>query len=234
MRSVTAPQWNDKGPYKEPTDGDNARVPRLEVDNSDTYLDKDGAGNMTFRDTNTGEVTLADLLAGGVTDHGALTGLEDNDHPQYELAANDAAAAVTAMGEKGNDNPLNHDRYTDEEAVAAIADCATVTTGTFSLLNNTDEQDVIVVAAATQAVDIELDMSNLTQVNTVREYTKVDGANYRQIAAKTFPTDFDSGTKAILLSFTQKDSLYKVTLKASVAEGAARDIPWRQMVRRPI
>lgn len=34
---------------------------------------------------------------GGVTDHGALTGLEDNDHPQYELAANDAADAVAAV-----------------------------------------------------------------------------------------------------------------------------------------
>ena len=65
MRSVTAPQWNDKGPYKEPTDGDNARVPRLEVDNADTYLDKDTSGNMTFRDAVTGQVTLADLLAGG-------------------------------------------------------------------------------------------------------------------------------------------------------------------------
>jgi hypothetical protein len=125
------------------------------------------------------------------------------------------------------------DLGTDIAAIIAAMG-GTVTTGTFSLLNNTDEQDVIVVAAATQAVDIELDMSNLTQVNTVREYTKVDGANYRQIAAKTFPTDFDSGTKAVLLSFTQKDSLYKVTLKASVAEGSAKDVPWRQMVRRPI
>jgi hypothetical protein len=65
MKIVVAPQWNDKGTYKEPTDGDNARVPRLEVDNADTYLDKDGAGNMTFKDVVTGEVTLADLLAGG-------------------------------------------------------------------------------------------------------------------------------------------------------------------------
>jgi len=30
--------------------------------------------------------------SGGVTDHGALTGLGDNDHPQYEIAANKGAA----------------------------------------------------------------------------------------------------------------------------------------------
>jgi hypothetical protein len=35
------------------------------------------------------------------------------------LASADAAAAVAAMGDKGDSNPLNHDRYTDAEALAA-------------------------------------------------------------------------------------------------------------------
>ncbi|MDP2872771.1 MAG: hypothetical protein Q8P31_09570, partial [Bacillota bacterium] len=79
----------------------------------------------------------------------------------------------------------------------------------FSLVNNVAEQDAIIVAAATQLVDIELDMINLTQVNTVREYVQVDGANYRQISAKVFPTDFDALTKCVALSFPQKGQLYK-------------------------
>lgn len=107
----------------------------------------------------------------------------------------------------------------------------TVTTGTFSLVNNTLEQDCLVIAAATQLIDIELDMNNLTQTNTVREYVQVDGVNYRQISAKVFPTNFDTGTKCVVLSFPQKNSLYKITLQASVLEGIARDVAYRYIRR---
>jgi hypothetical protein len=107
----------------------------------------------------------------------------------------------------------------------------TPSTGTFSLVNNVNEQDARVVAAATQLVDIELDMVNTTQLNTVRIYSQVDGANYRQIQARVFPTDFDTSTKMVTISHPQKNALFKVTLQASVLEGVARDIPWRQMVR---
>jgi hypothetical protein len=101
----------------------------------------------------------------------------------------------------------------------------------FSLVNNLLEQDAVIIAAATQLVDIELDLNTLTQINTIREYVKVDAANYRQISAKTFPADFDTGTKAITLSFPQKGQLYKVTMQASGVEGAARDVPFRILTR---
>ena len=107
-----------------------------------------------------------------------------------------------------------------------------VTSGTFSLPNDVNEHDAIIVAATIQLVDIELDMSNLSQINTVREHVQTDGVNYRQISGKAFPTNFDPGTKSVILSFAQKNSLYKVTLQASVVEGAAKDVKWRQMVRR--
>lgn len=106
-----------------------------------------------------------------------------------------------------------------------------VTTGTFSLVNNVNEQDALVIAAGTRLVDIELDMINLTQTNTVREYVQVDGATYRQISAKVFPTDFDTNTKAVIISFVQKNSLYKITLQASVLEGVARNVPYRYITR---
>ena len=107
----------------------------------------------------------------------------------------------------------------------------TVTTGTFSLLNNIVEQDCLIFAAATQLVDVELDMFNLAQTNTVREYVQVDGVNYRQISAKVFPTVFDNGTKSVIISFVQKNSLYKITLQASVLEGVAKNVPYRYTVR---
>jgi hypothetical protein len=106
------------------------------------------------------------------------------------------------------------------------------TTGSpYSQPNDLVENDAIIVAAGTQLIDIELDMNNLTQANTVREYVQVDGANYRMISAKVFPTDFDAGTKAVLVSFPQKGQLYKITMQSSVLEGAARNVPYRIMTR---
>jgi hypothetical protein len=42
-----------------------ARVPRLELDDDATYLDKDASDNLTLTDVVTGTKTLADLAAGG-------------------------------------------------------------------------------------------------------------------------------------------------------------------------
>jgi hypothetical protein len=106
-----------------------------------------------------------------------------------------------------------------------------VTPGTYSLPSGLVEQDALLFAAAYRQLDIELDMDALAQNTTVREYVQTDGANYRQISAKVFPTNFDTGTKAVILSFVQKNSAYKVTLQSAVAEGVPRDIPYRYMVR---
>jgi len=62
---IPSPQWLDKGTYKEPLDGDNIRVPRLEVDDATTFIDKDASNNMTFEDAVTGSKTLAELATGG-------------------------------------------------------------------------------------------------------------------------------------------------------------------------
>lgn len=52
----------------------------------------------------------------GVTDHGLLTGLADNDHPQYRLVTGDADIAVTATG-------------SDQSGAYAITKRLTVVTG---------------------------------------------------------------------------------------------------------
>jgi len=65
VNSSPNPQWSDQGTYKEPIDGDNIRVPRLEVDNATTYIDKDGSNNLTFTDAVTGTKTLSELAAAG-------------------------------------------------------------------------------------------------------------------------------------------------------------------------
>jgi hypothetical protein len=107
----------------------------------------------------------------------------------------------------------------------------TVATGTYSLPNDTNEHDALTFGAATQLVDIELDMNNLAQNNTVREYAQVNGSNYRQVSAKVFPTDFDTNTKAVIITFVQKNAPFKITLQAAVAEGSAKDVPYRYITR---
>jgi hypothetical protein len=60
------------------------RAEKYEVQDGAKYITYDGGGNITLTDAVTGTKTLSELAAGsGVTDHGALTGLLDDDHPQY-------------------------------------------------------------------------------------------------------------------------------------------------------
>jgi len=60
---IPSPQWKDTGASKEVVDGEPALVTRLEVDNTSTYIDKDGSGNMTFTDAVSGTITLAQLFS---------------------------------------------------------------------------------------------------------------------------------------------------------------------------
>jgi len=103
---------------------------------------------------------------------------------------------------------------------------ASVSSGTYTHPNDTDEHDVLEFTADTQDIFISLDVNALTQSTEIREYEKIDGTNYRQISCKTYPDDFDSDTKAITIYFKQKNKDYKITLKSTVAEGADRSIPY--------
>ena len=99
-----ASQWTDEGTYKQPKDADNIRVPRLEVDDATTYIDKDGSNNMTFTDAVTGTKTLAQLGAGG-TDADAI----------HDNVANE----ITAIAEKAS--PVNADVLVIEDSAASYA-----------------------------------------------------------------------------------------------------------------
>jgi len=59
----------------------------LSIEDTSTTITLDGSNNMLFTDAVTGAKTLAELAAGGVTDHGALTGLGDDDHSIYYNAS---------------------------------------------------------------------------------------------------------------------------------------------------
>jgi len=108
---------------------------------------------------------------------------------------------------------------------------ASVLSGTYTHPNVTTEEDVLEMSAANQEVEVELDLSELTQKAIIRTYAKVDGVNYRLIAAKTFPDEFDAGAKDVLISFKQKNVDYKITLQSAALEGATRSIPYRYTTR---
>jgi hypothetical protein len=104
-----------------------------------------------------------------------------------------------------------------------------ITTGTYSHPSGLGEQfpAALTFAAAIQEIEIELDLNALAQNMNVKTYSQIDGANYRQVAFKVFPTDFDTGTKSVILVHLQKNSLFRVGLTSAVAEGVAVDIPYR-------
>ena len=102
----------------------------------------------------------------------------------------------------------------------------TVTNGTYSHSNDTNENNVLVFAAAKLKIDLFLDMVNIVQNTTIREYIEVDGTTYRLISQKVFPTDFDSNTKSVVISIEQPNKDYKVTFQSGTAEGSAKDVPY--------
>lgn len=64
--------------------------------------------------TNQGREKIQDVSSGGgggVTDHGALTGLADNDHPQYALAG----TSVYTVTNTTTDRTFNANSYTTDE-----------------------------------------------------------------------------------------------------------------------
>lgn len=62
------------------------------------YLRVGGSGGTVYVKQDAGTTTNWQIIAGGVTDHGALTGLSDDDHTQYALLAGRSAGQTVAGG----------------------------------------------------------------------------------------------------------------------------------------
>lgn len=148
--------------------------------------------------------------------------------PAYEKKINTIDLNIDTINT--NVNTLNTN-YTTVRAAYLDNLIGVATFGTYTHANNTNEQDVLEFAAAIQQIDIELDIKVLLQTTTVREYVKVDGTNYKQVSSKILPTDFDPLNETVIIQFIQKNSMYKVTLQSSVAEGAEAYIKYEYLTR---
>lgn len=99
------------------------------------------------------------------------------------------------------------------------------TTDILTHLSNTNEQDTLEFTLLKNHVRISMDVDSFVQEFTVRTFEKVNGTDYRQLEAKIFPTDYDTGAKAIVIVLDGGGQDMKFTLESSVAEGATRNPP---------
>lgn len=102
----------------------------------------------------------------------------------------------------------------------------TTDNGTYSHPNDTNENEVLVIAASKYEAKVALDLNTLTQTATIRTYEQVDGATYRLVDTAIFPTDFPANIKAIITEFAGDNRQKRITMQSSVAEGAIRSIPY--------
>lgn len=94
----------------------------------------------------------------------------------------------------------------------------------FSHLNNTDEQDLVVHTTQTELITHHFDFSGFTEDVIIRVKEKIDGITFRQLSTRTFPTDFEAGTDAVIIILDGAGQDMKITLETPVTEGASVDI----------
>jgi len=100
------------------------------------------------------------------------------------------------------------------------------TSGTYSLPNDVADNTAITIALATRRKihNIYLDLVNLVQNCTIRIKNEIDGATARTLDTVAWTTADDDG---IIIAGFVTDTDTTVTIQSAVAQGAAKDIPYR-------
>lgn len=152
---------------------------------------------------------------------------------ERDVIGNKSDAAVTAVGVvasicaylKGVLNQIALIKTQTDKLASTSA------TAIYAHPNSVAEQDALIFVAAKQEINLRFDMNGLAQATTIREYEQVDGVNYRELSAKSFPADFDTGCKAVVLQFVQANALYKVTFQSGILEGGIVNVPYRTLIK---
>jgi len=105
----------------------------------------------------------------------------------------------------------------------------TTSNGTYNHPNGTSEQDVTEILNNIDRVSIVYDVSALTVTTTIRTYERTDGTNYEIVSEIDFPTDFDANVENIEIELIGKNRDQRVTFQSSMAEGAARSVPFSRV-----
>lgn len=94
----------------------------------------------------------------------------------------------------------------------------------FSHPNTTVETDLVLHTNQTELITHHFDFSGFTGDVIIRAKEKIDAITFRQLSAKTFPTDFEAGTDAVIIILDGAGQDMSITLETPVAEGAPVDI----------
>lgn len=105
------------------------------------------------------------------------------------------------------------------------------TSGTYNHPNGVAEQTAFTITPAgpRKVATVYLDMVNLTQNCTIRIKVRVDGVTYRTIETFNWTTGMDDGVFFREVAIDNASNL-QVTIQSVVAEGAARNIPYRYLL----
>jgi len=69
-------------------------------------------------------------------------------------------------------------------------------------------------------------LNDFVQELEIRVFEKVDNINYRQIAFKTFSTDYETGTKVITTILDGGKFDMKLTFQSVIVEGSVKNVPF--------
>lgn len=106
-----------------------------------------------------------------------------------------------------------------------------VTAGTYTHPNDVAQQIALTFAADIQEIWVWLSCVALTRNTYIVEQMQVDGVNWAAFSYKRFPLDFVPGTSVWTGFHVQANAGYRIAVQSEIAEGAARDIPYRYIVR---
>jgi uncharacterized protein YcfL len=135
-------------------------------------------------------------------------------------------------------NPKFHESYTYEVKYAlnlvAIDACTILIS--LTLLSNTNVQTLLTYGYSySKGVDRTywFDLSALTQQATIRRWIMI-GNDQRLVEKLVYPDDFPSEVNGVEMNIPCISGTGVVTIQSTVAEGASRTIPIREMYRRII
>ena len=99
--------------------------------------------------------------------------------------------------------------------------------GSYSLLNNVLEQDVVILTPTKRFVifGVLLDFVNITKTGVIRFYSIIDGVNYREIDGMPYDSAVDSDG-VFWDQVVGSTDPFKITYQSDVLEGGSRSIPY--------
>lgn len=201
-------------------------------------------GDIPTYDAGLDKLVMAAPTGGGVTDHGALTGLSDNDHPQYALAADVATDAELAA--HLNDTADAHDASAISILDTANDFAASDVEGALAELQTDHEADAQALADHLADSAGAHAASAISLLDTANDFTATDvegaiaelqsDAEADATALADHLADTADAHDASAISFTPAGTLASTNVQAAIEEVAseAGGSPWSLSVDLPL